>query len=63
MRAGYGALVTLPDADHIDVCKPLSRGDAAYARVRELLEGVLARAAAAREPAPDEILALSEVEQ
>ena len=62
-RAGYGSLVTLPDADHIDVCKPLSRDDAAYSKVRELLDGVLARAAAAREPAADEIPELSEVEQ
>ena len=48
--------MTLPTADHIDVCKPLSREDPAYATLLEMLAEVHARTAPLR-VAPEEALA------
>ena len=55
MHAGYGGTVTLPTADHIDVCKPLSREDPAYATLFEMLAEVHARTAP-QHVAPEEVL-------
>jgi hypothetical protein len=34
---GYGQTVTLPDADHIDTCKPPTRADPAYSELLQLI--------------------------
>jgi hypothetical protein len=44
-HAGYGDTVMLTTADHIDVCKPLSREDPAYSTLAAMLEQVLQRVA------------------
>ena len=47
--------MTLPTADHIDVCKPLSREDPAYATLFEMLAEVHARTAP-QHVVPEEVL-------
>ncbi len=42
---GYGETVVLPDANHINTCKPTSREDVAYARLLQFLQDREAEAA------------------
>ena len=42
---GYGSFMVLPEADHIDVCKPCARADPAYALVASFLHQCTASAA------------------
>ena len=43
---GFGDIVVLPAADHIDVCKPRSRGEPGYAKTAALIADVLRQARA-----------------
>ena len=55
--AGYGDTVMLPTADHIDVCKPLSREDPAYSTLAAMLAEVLQRVAPTQPAAVEDLLA------
>jgi hypothetical protein len=34
---GFGSYIKLPDADHIDICKPKSKSDIRYVLARDLI--------------------------
>lgn len=56
-HAGYGDTVMLTTADHIDVCKPLSKEDPAYSTLAAMLADVLQRVAPQHPPALEDPLA------
>eukprot|EP00898_Chlorokybus_atmophyticus_P002214 jgi/Chlat1/2994/Chrsp2S08918 len=46
---GFGEFIVLPDADHVNACKPCTREDVTYAKVLELVKQQLQQVA----PVPD----------